>query len=101
MFGDQCSVDSFVFLSRKRPLVALTCGDNSIRIWDDSAGILLLTKRVWADSDAAIVVIETEETNSFLFTGDAEGYIRVLVCQALSLPYDGTLGVGYFASQGA
>ena len=83
---DQRAMWKLTFLEKRTQALVSASADGKLRFWNVKEGCL-----VWeADTRhvaGGVVALTTEPTNSFLFTGDGAGYLKVWdICNFLNVP---------------
>ena len=84
---DQRAIWKVVFLEKRSQALASASADGKLRFWNVKDGCLVWEQPSLHKKDEGVVALATEATNSFLFSGDGAGYLKVWdICQFLNVP---------------
>jgi len=84
---DQRAIWCLIFLDQRGQTLISSSADGMLRFWNVKEGSMVWQQPANHTNGEAVVVLATEPTNSFLFTGDGLGYIKVWdCCQIVSTP---------------
>jgi len=77
---DQRAVWCLLFLERRSQALLSSSADGMLRFWNVKEGCIVWEQPARHKNNEAVVALATDPTNSFLFTGDGFGYIKVWDC---------------------
>jgi len=83
---DQRAMWKLVFLQRRSQALVSGSADGKLRFWNVKEGCLVWEQHSHHKNSDGVVALATELTNSFLFSGDGAGYMKLWdICQFLNV----------------
>ena len=74
---DQRAMWKVLFLERRSQALVSGSADGKLRFWNVTEGLLVWEMHANHKNGEGVVALATEPTNSFLFSGDSTGYLKV------------------------